>query len=94
MSYLHQEKSSVCCAEINRQIVKKNQVEIQISVTATPELVAGDQWADLHGFLFQKLANPQHPEGLLPLYEVASPGDDGSFVNNSVRNCWLNNVKI
>ena len=50
MSYLHQEKSSVCCVEINRQIVKKNQVEIQISVPATPALVAGDQWADLHGF--------------------------------------------
>ena len=74
MSYLHQEKSSVCCAEINSQIVKKNQVEIQISVSATPALVAEDQWADLHGFLFQKLANPQHSAGLLPLYEVVSPG--------------------
>ena len=67
MSYLHEEKSSVCCTEINRQIVKKNQAEIQISVPATPELVTGDQWADLHDFLFQKLANPQHPKGLLPL---------------------------
>ena len=78
MSYLHQEKSSVCCVEKNRQIVKKNQVEIQISVPATPVLVAGDQWADLHGFLFQKLVNPQHPAGLLPLYEVTSPGDYGT----------------
>ena len=78
MSYLHQEKSSVCCAEINLQIEKKNQVETQISVTATPALVAGDQWTDLHGFLFQKLANPRYPEGLLPLYEVVSPGDDGT----------------
>ena len=50
MSYLHQEKSRVCYAEINRQVVKKNQVEIQISVPATPAIVAGDQWADLHGF--------------------------------------------
>ena len=55
MSYLHQEKSSVCYVEINRQIVKKNQVEIQISVPATPALVAGDQWADLHGFFFKNL---------------------------------------
>jgi len=78
MSYLYQEKSSVCCAEINRQIEKKKQVEIQISVPATPALVARDQRTDLHGFLFQKLANPQHPEGLLPLYEVASPGDEGT----------------
>jgi len=76
MSCLHQKISSVCCAEINRQIVKKNQVEIHISVSAIPALVAGDQWADLHGFLFQKLANPQHPASLLPLYEVTSPGDD------------------
>ena len=95
MSYQYQEKTSVCCAEINRQIVKKNQVESQISVPATPVLVAGDQWAYLHGFLFQKLANPFRSAGLLPLYEVASPGDDGtSFVRNSVRSCWLNNVKI
>ena len=78
MSYLHQEKSSVCCAEINRQIEKKNQVEIQISVPATPALVAGDQWADLHGFLFQKLANPLHTAGLLTLDEVASSGGDGT----------------
>ena len=78
MSYLHQEKSSVCCVEINRQIVKKNQVEIQISVPVTPTLVTGDQWGDLRGFLFQKLANLQHPEGLLPLYEVVSPRDDGT----------------
>ena len=80
MSYLHQEKSSVCCAEINRQIVKKDQVEIQISVPTTPALVAGDQWADLHGFLFQKLANPLHPVSLLLLYEVAFPGNDGTAV--------------
>ena len=78
MSYLHQEKSSVCYAEINRQIVKKNQVEIQISIPATPALVSGDQWADLHVFLLQKLANPQHPAGLLPLNEVSSPRDDGT----------------
>ena len=58
MSYLHQEKSSVCYAEINRQIENKNRVENQILVPATSTLVAGEQWTDLHGFLFQKLANP------------------------------------
>lgn len=48
MSYLRQEKSSVCCTEINLQIVKQDQVEIQISVPATPALIAGNLWADLY----------------------------------------------
>lgn len=73
MSYLHQEKSSVCCTELNRQIAKlRSSGNSDFSSSNSCIRIAGDQLTDIHGILFQKHSNPLHPAGLLPLYGVAS----------------------